>query len=231
MRLARLLVIAACLGAAASQPAALPVVHIVLAGDSTVTAKVGWGNGFTASLSHRAEVTNLAESGRSTKSYLDEGWWKQVLAAKPDYVLIQFGHNDQKPDAARHTDPDTTYRQYLARFVTEARAAGIRPVLVTSLSRRDWGPDGKIHSSLLAYVSAAKAEAAKDGVPLLDLHARSIELYERLGKAEVDTMSPRLDGKVDNTHLNAKGSATVGPLVAVELAKVVPDLAPYVEAK
>jgi lysophospholipase L1-like esterase len=217
----------------------LPVVHIVLAGDSTVTATVGWGNGFIASLSRSAEVNNLAKSGRSTKSYVDQGWWKQVMAAKPDYVLIQFGHNDQKPDAARHTDPDTTYQQYLTRFITEARGAGIKPVLVTSLGRRDWGPDGKIHSSLLAYVAAAKAVAAREGVPLIDLHARSIEFYERVGKAEMDTMSPRTagtaedgsKGAIDNTHLNAKGSAAIGPLVAVELAKVVPALSPYIQAK
>lgn len=83
---------------------------------------------------------NLARGGRSSKSYRDEGWWKHVLAEKPTWVFIQFGHNDQPGKGPqRETDPKTTYRENLIRYVNEARDAGARPVLVTSLTvRQRW---------------------------------------------------------------------------------------------
>jgi pectinesterase len=231
-------------GRAQDKSEALPKIHIVLVGDSTVAIQSGWGNGFIASLSDRAQVTNMAKNGRSSRSFIDEGWWKKSLDLKPDYVLIQFGHNDQKPDAARSTDPQTTYRQFMTRYVDEARAAGIKPILVTSVSRRQWGADGKIHSNLLPYVDVVKEIAKGKNVPLIDLHSRSIELYEKLGKAEIETMSPSKSATApsddpsekqqtvfDGTHFNAKGSAVIGRIVADELAKAVPELAPYVQPK
>ncbi|QEL16402.1 rhamnogalacturonan acetylesterase [Limnoglobus roseus] len=203
-----------------------PRVRIALAGDSTVTAQAGWGEGFTSALPKSVEVLNFSVGGRSSKSFRDEGLWKKVLAAKPDYVLIQFGHNDQKTDdPKRGTDPATTFKANLTQFVEDVLAAGAKPVLVTSLSRRDWAADGKIHSTLVPYVEAVKAVAKDRKVPLIDLHARSIELYERLGRAEIDTFSPRKGTEIDNTHLNAKGSTAVGRLVAEELVKAVPTLA------
>src|ERR1043166_9508 len=68
--------------------------RIVLVGDSTVNDEGGWGPGFTATLGVKAEVLNLAKNGRSSKSFRDEGLWAPALAAKADYILIQFGHND-----------------------------------------------------------------------------------------------------------------------------------------
>jgi lysophospholipase L1-like esterase len=205
-------------------------VRIVLAGDSTVTDKVGWGKGFEASLTDGAECINLSAGGRSSKSFIKEGRWKKCLALKPDYVLIQFGHNDQPGKGPqRETDPATTYRQYMTQYVDEARAAGIEPVLVTSLSRRQWGADGKIHSTLTPYVDVVKQIAAEKKVPLIDLHARSIELYEKLGKAGCNELSPRTDKRIDNTHLNAKGSQVIGKIVAEELKRAVPSLAPFIK--
>jgi lysophospholipase L1-like esterase len=217
-------------------------VRIVLAGDSTVTDKAGWGTGFAKCLTDDVELINLSRGGRSSKSFIAEGSWKKVLELKPDYVLIQFGHNDQPghgPD--RETDPQTTYRQYMTQYVDEARAAGIKPVLVTSLSRRQWGADGKIHSTLQPNADVVKQIAVEKKVPLIDLHARSIELYEKLGKEAVNKLSPKKTPKgdkaeqgstadaLDGTHLNAKGSDVVGPIVAEELKKVVPELAAYIK--
>src|SRR5688572_15203963 len=137
-------------GAYAADPA--PKLRIVLAGDSTVTDGAGWGLGFRDTLSDSAEVVNLARGGRSSKSFIAEGSWKKALDLKPQYLLIQFGHNDEPghgPD--RETDPTTTYRQYITRYLDDAIAAGIKPVLVTPLSRRQWGADGKIYSTLQPY--------------------------------------------------------------------------------
>src|SRR3954452_15521716 len=167
-------------------------IRIVLAGDSTVTDNAGWGKGFAKCLTDDVELVNLSRGGRSSRSFIAEGSWKKVLDLKPDYVLIQFGHNDQPghgPD--RETDPQTTYRQYMTQYVDEARAAGIKPVLVTPMSRRQWGTDGKIHSTLAPNAAVLKQIAAEKKVPLIDLHARSIELYERLGKEAVNKPSPK----------------------------------------
>jgi lysophospholipase L1-like esterase len=215
----------------------LKAVTIALAGDSTVTDQSGWGRGFAARLGPRAVCVNVARSGRSSRSYINEGHWRKLLEAKPDYVLIQFGHNDQPGKGPeRETDPSTTYREFLARYVDEARAIGARPILVTSLARRHFTPEGKIRSDLGPYAEAVKAVAAEKHVPVIDLHARSIELLERLGpesSVEFDP-APRADAKAkaagpDKTHLSPRGSEAFGAIVADELKKVEPALAPDIK--
>ena len=134
-------------------------IKIILVGDSTVTDKAGWGAGFKQFLTDRAECINTSAGGRSSKSFIGEGKWTSALALKGDYYLIQFGHNDEPgkgPD--RETQPETTYREYMTRYVDEARAIGAKPVLVTSLVRRAWDKSGsgKINSSLIPYVEAVK---------------------------------------------------------------------------
>src|SRR5262245_23887207 len=89
-----------------------PQLRIVLVGDSTVTDQSGWGAGFAKRIAPDAECINMARSGRSSKSYRDEGHWAKALALKPDYLLIQFGHNDQSGKGpARETAPETTFRE------------------------------------------------------------------------------------------------------------------------
>lgn len=212
--------------AAETQPAAAKI-RIVLAGDSTVTGNGGWGTGFTKLLGPEAECINLARGGRSTKSFRDIGEWQKVLDQKPDYILIQFGHNDMPGKGPeRETDPATTYRDNLIRFVDEARAIGAKPILVTSMTRRHF-KDGKINSDLIPYVEAVKKVAAEKKLPLIDLHTRSIELFEKLGEKGCEELSPTdpKTGKVDKTHLNAKGGEAVGKLVAAEVKKTIPALA------
>src|ERR1051326_4403179 len=83
---------------------------IVLVGDSTVTDTSGWGPGFKSYLNHKAECTNTAANGRSSKSFINEGRWQKALAIKGDYYLIQFGHNDEHGKGPeRETDANTTY--------------------------------------------------------------------------------------------------------------------------
>jgi lysophospholipase L1-like esterase len=214
----------------AETPATRPAkIQIVLAGDSTVTDTAGWGVGFKNCLSEEIECTNVSIGGRSSGSFLREGRWQKVLEMKPDYVLVQFGHNDEPGHGTtRQSDPQTTYKRNMQHYVDDARAAGIRIVLVTSLSRREWGDDGKIHSKLVPYVEVVKQIAAEDRVPLIDLHAKSIELYEKIGKGGTDEISPPKGKGLDGTHLNSKGSVVIGRIVADELKAVVPDLEPYI---
>jgi lysophospholipase L1-like esterase len=234
-------------------------IRIVLAGDSTTAKGSGWGPGFIPCLTGDIECINMARGGRSSKSFIAEGSWKKCLALHPDYILIQFGHNDQPGHGpARETDPNTTYRKFMTQYVDDARAAGIKPVLITPMSRRQWGADGKIHSTLVPNAEVVKEIAAEKNVPLIDLHSISIALYEKMGVDACNEISPLkvaatrkssastqndadsmadiapvtqpADPKVfDGTHLNPKGAALIGPIVARELAKVVPDLAPYIK--
>lgn len=204
--------------------------RIALAGDSTVTDEQGWGRGFAARLAPQAACLNRAKGGRSSKSYAAEGLWQGVLRERPDYVLIQFGHNDAPGKGPeRETDAATTYRENLSRYVDEARAAGATPVLVTSLTRRYYGPDGRIRSDLEAYAQAAREVARSRSVPLIDLHALSVELLDRLGPEQGLALgTTKSDGSLDKTHLDARGSALFGELVADELRRAVPTLARFV---
>lgn len=203
-------------------------IRIVLVGDSTVTDNAGWGAGFAKLLNDKAECLNHAKGGASSKNYYTGGLWKRALATKPAYVLIQFGHNDQPGKGPqRETDPATTYRDQLRTYVEEARAAGAKPILVTSMVRRIFSADSKINSNLAPYADAVKAVAAELKVPVVDLHARSKELVEKLGPEKANELGPKhptLEGKFDGTHLNEKGAAAIAPLVANELRQALPEL-------
>lgn len=202
--------------------------QIVLIGDSTVTDATGWGLGFKDWVSSAAECVNMAQGGRSSKSYLAEGHWSRALKLEGDYYLIQFGHNDQPGKGAdRETDPQSTFPELIRRYVDEARAIGAKPILVTSLTRRnfDSARPGKIKSTLTPYVEAVKKVAKEKNVPLLDLHARSIALCEEFGPEKTARLDPVRDGKPDTTHLDAQGSAVFARLVVEELRRVVPEMA------
>jgi pectinesterase len=194
-----------------------------------VTDKQGWGLGFKRFLTDRAECNNTARGGRSSKSFISEGHWTEALALKGDYYLIQFGHNDEPNKGERTTDPNTTYREFMSKYIDETRAIGAKPILVTSLVRRQWDKsgNGKINSSLIPYVEAVKALAKEKNVPVVDLHASSKQLCEQLGKEKCREFSPIKDNnEFDNTHLNAKGSVMFAQLVVKELVKVAPELKP-----
>jgi lysophospholipase L1-like esterase len=210
-------------------------IRIVLVGDSTVTDKAGWGLGFKQYLTNRAECINTSAGGRSSKSFINEGRWTQALELKGDYYLIQFGHNDEPGKGPeRSTDANITYREFMTRYVDEVRAIGAKPILVTSLVRRQWDKSGsgKINSSLIPYVEVVKKIAKEKNILLVDLHARSKELCEQLGKEKCLEFSPIKDNnQPDNTHLNAKGSVMFARLVVEELAAAVSELKPCFRSK
>ncbi len=91
-------------------------------------------------------IDNHAANGRSSKSFHDQGLWQVVLdRMQPgDWVIIQFGHNDEKPDAARHTDPFTSYSDNLLRYVEETRQRGATPILATPVQRRIFDSQGEL---------------------------------------------------------------------------------------
>jgi pectinesterase len=180
-------------------------------------------------LTERAEVINTAANGRSSMSFMKEGRWTNALALKGDYYLIQFGHNNEPGKPGRSTDM-ATFISDMTRYVDDARAIGAKPVLVTPLTRRQWDKSngGKIKSSLAPYADEVKKIGTEKKAPVIDLQARSIEICEKLGRDGCLAFSPLktvdVTNTVDNTHLNGKGSAIFGKVVAEELVKAVPEL-------
>ena len=228
-----LLALVGCTPVSTPTPHRTEKIRIALAGDSTVTEESGWGAGFKKCLTGEVECLNFSRGGRSSKSFTDEGHWAKCIESKPNYILIQFGHNDQPGKGpTRETDPNTTYRENMSRYVDEARNIGAQPILVTSLSRRRWQLDGRISTpNQQPYIDVVRKIAAEKKVPLIDLYALSIAKYEELGKEKCFEISPKdSKGGWDGTHLNPKGSGIFGQMMAEELKKTVPDLAPVIQA-
>ena len=181
--------------AAAVLLAAPPPVRIILVGDSTMAPHNGWGPGFCADLVPQVTCENLAKNGRSSSSYRTEGSWTKVMDElthnaefSATYVLIQFGHNDQPGKPGRSTDLATEFPANMRRYVQEVNAAGARPVLITSLTRRTFR-DGKLEDSLEPWAEATRKVAAEEHVPVLDLHAESFAAVQKMGPVEANTLA------------------------------------------
>ena len=209
-------------------PAEDKKIRIAMVGDSTMASYPnppkdrpdlhGWGQVFGEHFTARVEILNHAASGRSTKSFIAEKRWAKVLDEKPDYVFIQFGHNDQKD---KDLTPEGGYREYLVRYIEEARKAGIKPILVTPVARRTFDKDGKPTTSLGPYADATRKVAKDAGVPVIDLHQLSFDLYGKLGDKGSADFSP---SETDRTHFSKKGAKAIAELVAGQLAGAVPEL-------
>ncbi len=195
-------------------------------GDSTVARntihsypQTGMSQGLQLYLKDGVELVSLAKNGRSTKSFIDEGRFVRVQQeiAPGDFLFIQFGHNDEKPDPARHTDPDTTFRDNLRMFVRTAKNAGAYPVLVTPIARRLYDEAGRFLSgSHGAYPEAVRQVAMQEQVPLADLTAltESWLAEETDGATRSLFMWPK-----DNTHLKPEGAVKMAGFLAAELER------------
>lgn len=188
-------------------------VTVFMIGDSTMANKDttggkqerGWGMMLQQYFKSGVVVDNHAVNGRSSKSFIDEGRWDVVLSKmKPgDYVIIQFGHNDEKPAADRHTDPGTTFDANLRRFVLESRARGGIPILCNAVVRRNFYrqvdssvddeslrnttyEDEKVNSDTLidthgAYLLSPRNVARELNVPFIDANRVTHDLEQGMG--------------------------------------------------
>ncbi|KAK6538476.1 hypothetical protein TWF694_010059 [Orbilia ellipsospora] len=180
----------------------------VLAGDSTVTNDKGWGGAFCSSVSAKT-CTNLAHSGATTATYVSGGDWANLLtvvkaAAKPCYVTIQFGHNDQKV---------LTTAQFQANLQSMGQQiqaiSGAYPVFVTSLSRRDY-KNGVISDVLEPWMIYTRAAAKAIGAKYIELLQTSITYLNGIG----ETAAHKMDYESgDSTHLNACGASVLSRMV------------------
>ena len=183
---------------------------------------------------NKVTIDNRAVNGRSTKSFIDEKRWESVYnSLKPgDYVFIQFGHNDEKvADSTRYTNPHTTYRHNLIRFVTETREKGGIPILFSSIARRNFNEQGVLIGTHGDYPLETRLVAQEYQVPFIDLEyytevleqsqgvekSKDLHLHFKLGEHPYYP-----EGKEDNTHLSVKGATAVAEL-AIECIKKIKD--------
>lgn len=214
------------------EPADVPTVY--LAGDSTVTDQraepaASWGQMLPALFGPDVAIANHAESGETLKSFVTELRLDKMLSTMKagDWLLIQFGHNDQKANWPQtYADAAIGYPAWLRTFIAEARRRGASPVLVTSPERRNY-EDGKVRRTLADYAEAVRKVAREDHVPLVDLNARSVALYEALGETQAATLFN--DGGKDRTHHNNPGAWFLARAVAAEIAANVPALAAHLK--
>ena len=213
-------------------------VHLM--GDSTMAEKDlskageerGWGMMLPNFLDPGVQVVNYAQNGRSTKSFIDLGLWKQVQeAVQPgDYVLIQFGHNDAKEtDPARYAPAWGAYQKNLRLFVDGVRKKGGIPVLLTPVARR-WFKEGKLDRNCHTdYPAAMKAVAEEKGVVLLDITTSTLDWLEGLGDEASKPYFMVSTGKEDNTHTVARGARKVTELVCDAIREQIPELAAHLQ--
>lgn len=206
---------------------------LFLAGDSTLAEKepdkrpeTGWGEALRLLLDEsKLRLENHAKNGRSTKSFLAEGCWDALVARvqKGDWVLIQFGHNDQSKDKGERYTPPDDYKANLTRFVSEVRKRGGIPVLLTPVMRRRFTPEGQFYDTHGVYPELVRTVAAQTRTPLIDHHRlserllieRGPELSRRLFLQLKPGESPNYpSGVEDNTHFNAEGARAMAALVA-----------------
>jgi len=194
------------------------MVTIHVAGDSTAaifpptdaTKRVGWAAVLDPLFDSTVTVDDAALSGRSTKSYIDEGAWATLQAKikQGDYLFVEFAHNDEKSeDPARYTDPATTFRDNLRTFINGARARGGFPVLLTPICRRQFS-GSTVTGTHGAYSTAVIAVGQETGTPVIDMEKRTKDWLTALGP----TSSVAMFAMDDNTHLNMQGAVEVAKL-------------------
>ncbi|KAH7105309.1 SGNH hydrolase [Auriculariales sp. MPI-PUGE-AT-0066] len=207
----------------------------VLIGDSTTYSANGWSRGFCASLSNvDAEYCqDEGVSGATTGTTFESGQFDVdldvirsfVADGKRTFVTVQFGHNDQKIATPESMGANLTI------MVDAIREAGGEPILVTSLTRRNFNSDGTINDILGPWADETKLIAELEHTKMIDLHATSIEYCEaRMNELLSPAIGPeaahRLNGPAttDNTHLNENGIVVFGRMVARLVRSVVPEL-------
>lgn len=155
---------------------------------------MGWGQSLGRYFNEKVIICNEAVNGRSSKSFIHEGCLTRIEdeIRSNDYLLIQFGHNDAKPDEERHTEAEGDYAEYIQRYIDAADRVGAIPVLITSLERRHVDEYGAFIPTHGAYPETIRRIAADQQLALIDLCAKSTELYHVSGRRCRSSCSPGL---------------------------------------
>ena len=215
-------------------------VKVWLIGDSTMcmypadrAPLAGWGMPFTIFFDSSVTIENRARGGRSTRTFISEQRWKEVEAGlKPgDYVLIQFGHNDEAKEE-RYKDrytPVPDYKTNLALFIRETRNKNAIPVLITPVSRLRFNKEGKMQETHTEYSAAVWEVGQELKIPVIDLDRKSRELFDQYGPEPSKLLFMQLapgehpnypEGQKDNTHFNEYGARKIAQLVLEEIREL-----------
>ena len=220
-------------------------IKIYLIGDSTIctyepnrTPLTGWGMPFVNFFDSTVVIDNRARGGRSTRTFISERRWQPIADSlqEGDYVLIQFGHNDEAKEE-RYKDrytPVPDYKTNLVKFITETRDKKAIPVLITPVTRMRFDKEGKIQETHKEYSAAVWEVGAAYNTPVIDLDAKSRELLQQFGPVNSKVLFMQLDslehpnypaGQKDNTHFNEYGARRIAELVLAEIKKQKSELA------
>ncbi|MBC7721623.1 MAG: rhamnogalacturonan acetylesterase [Pedobacter sp.] len=212
-------------------------IKVWMIGDSTMCTYepsraplTGWGMPFAIFFDSSVTIDNRARGGRSTRTFISENRWQPVSDSmqQGDYVLIQFGHNDEAKEEKykdRYTSPED-YRKNLIRFITEAKVKQANPVLITPVSRRYFDKDGNIKETHKDYSPIVREVAKEQQVPMIDLDEMSRKLLEQLGAENSKLLfnyslpgeHPNYPGGIkDDTHFNEFGARRMAQLVLAEM--------------
>lgn len=193
--------------------AAVEVPTLFLLGDSTVCDQSkepysSWGQMLPRFFKPEVGIANHAESGETYRDSIGRRRLDKILSVmKPgDWLLMQFGHNDQKQIAAHTGGPFTTYKAEIKQHVDAVRAHGGTPVIISPMERRNFDEHGKVKPTLAEYAEASRQAAKELGVAFIDLNAMSIPFYEALGPTKSAVAFAAPHGNVDNTHHDNYGS-------------------------
>lgn len=224
------------------EPAGAKLPSLVLIGDSTVRngrgdgagGQWGWGDELGAYFDPaKINIVNRAIGGLSSRTFLTQGHWERALTLlEPgDFVVLQFGHNDNGPlndnSRARGTIKGAgeeteaidnlltkqhevvhTYGWYLRKYIRDAKAAGITPIVCSLVPRKTW-KDGKIARSADSYAGWARQVATEEGVAFIDLNELIADRYDEMGPAKVDSLFAD-----EHTHTSLAGAKLNAATVA-----------------
>lgn len=219
-------------------------IRVWMIGDSTMcnyetdrAPLTGWGMPFASFFDSSVKIENRARGGRSTRTFIGENRWQAVTDSlqEGDYVLIQFGHNDEAKEEKykdRYT-PVPDYKINLTRFITEARAKKAIPVLITPVTRMNFDKEGHIKETHKEYSAAVWEVGKEQHVTVIDLDAQSRALLQKMGPVDSKLLFMQLDsaehpnyplGQKDNTHFNEYGARLIAQLVLNDIRRSEPSL-------
>jgi lysophospholipase L1-like esterase len=221
-------------------------VKVYMIGDSTMANKkpevfpeTGWGQVFNEYFTKDVVIDNRAQNGRSTKSFINEKRWDDVMSTLKtgDYVIIEFGHNDEKVEKPTVGTTIDEFKTNLLKFINDARSKGATPILMTPVTRRSF-KNGVLTNSHGLYPDAVRDVAAKNNVSFVDMLAKSEKVVSKMGEAPSQTLWNWADsgaykgfpkGVKDNTHFNPTGAHKMAELAVEGIKELKLPLAAYLK--
>lgn len=224
-----------------------PIVYLV--GDSTMASKPlednperGWGQLLPEFFNDEVLIENHAMNGRSTRSFIYEGRWDSLMdkVKEGDYVIIQFGHNDESPKKTDRYCTPLEYKYNLTRFIKDVRSKGASPILCTSIERRKFDENGVFQNTHGDYPGYVRELAVQLNVPLVDMQKKSEKVIREHGMEGSKKIFLHIrpgeykslpEGKEDNTHFSENGARLMAGLFCEGLNEINHDLVKYLSTE